>query len=279
MNIINPYKIIVSKRDRYYLAGFSTVFSLFFLFVFTPFGMPDTFISTKHAIHIASFGPAFGLVVMFNELFIRGKLLSNSKWTWGISFLWFVWEAFSIGLGLYLFDALQHWSFEMAFNSIPGLSLQFMWVYLLILIISTFIYTIRDLSNQLKNQKEAIKSTVESEGEKLVIRGKNKMEVLTIPASDLLYMEAKGNYIQVAYKTEDEFKKYLLRSTVREMHDRFRDMNIQRVHRSFLVNSNRIEKYGREKGKLFVYLNAFDLEIPVSEKYIDIKTLGAQGRN
>lgn len=76
--------------------------------------------------------------------------------------------------------------------------------------------------------------------------------------SDILYLEASGNY--VTYVLKD--KKILTRSTFADAANALPEDNFVRVHRSFIVAANKIDKI--EKYQLVIG----DAVIPVSDAYI-----------
>ena len=86
---------------------------------------------------------------------------------------------------------------------------------------------------------------------------KTGYEQLKIVYEDILYLEAAGNYVTFVLKD----KKVLSRSTFAEVSNLLPNEKFIRVHRSFIVAVNKIEKVERHQ----VSIN--NLRIPVSEAY------------
>jgi DNA-binding LytR/AlgR family response regulator len=77
-----------------------------------------------------------------------------------------------------------------------------------------------------------------------------------IPIQEILYIEASGAYINII--TKDEI--YTERNSLSQIETLFQNKLI-RVHRSFLVNSDKIDQYNSKS----LYIG--DKEIPISRGY------------
>ncbi len=83
---------------------------------------------------------------------------------------------------------------------------------------------------------------------------------ITLKHSDILYIEADNVYVTIVTSE----KSYVLRMTLKEMEGRLDDTFI-RVHRSYLVNRNKISS----RNSQYVFLG--DIRIPYSKKEVDLK--------
>ncbi len=61
-------------------------------------------------------------------------------------------------------------------------------------------------------------------------------KLIRVPFNELLYIEAKGDY--ALFKTEK--KGYIVHGTMKKVHERLKEFNFQKVHRSFVVNLAKI---------------------------------------
>lgn len=86
---------------------------------------------------------------------------------------------------------------------------------------------------------------------------KTGYEQVKLLFEDILYLEAAGNY--VTFVTND--KKVLSRCTFAEMLNVVPQAKFQRVHRSFIVNVNKVDKVERHQVTIGAH------RIPVSEAY------------
>jgi len=86
---------------------------------------------------------------------------------------------------------------------------------------------------------------------------KTGYETLKVLYEDILYLEAAGNYVTFVLKD----KKILSRSTVGEVIELLPSAKFVRVHRSFIVAVNKIDKFERHQ------VTVGNVAIPVSEAY------------
>lgn len=92
-----------------------------------------------------------------------------------------------------------------------------------------------------------------------------------IDAHEIICIEAMQNYIQIHYYKENELIKKLIRNTISSIEQAVADTSIRRSHRSFLVNTAKIEKVTGNAQGLKLDLNPSPgFWVPVSRKYIPI---------
>lgn len=90
----------------------------------------------------------------------------------------------------------------------------------------------------------------------ILIRKENSNYHIRIKNSDLLYLQAKGDYVEVQTTTQ----KHITHSTLKALHERLKHI-LYRCHRSYSVNINNIE-----------IVNDYDVfvgkyEVPIGEEY------------
>ena len=91
---------------------------------------------------------------------------------------------------------------------------------------------------------------------------------LTVAKENLLYIESADNYISIWYLKNDQLKKQLVRTTLKETSNQLADTSVVRTHRSFMINIDKIKVLRREKENLFIELDHPGLkDIPVSKTY------------
>jgi DNA-binding LytR/AlgR family response regulator len=113
-----------------------------------------------------------------------------------------------------------------------------------------------------KNEKEPIALNLE-------LFSENKSEKIVLQLNDLVLIRSADNYIEVVYKENDQFKKKLIRNTLKNMEDMLTYYNeFIRCHRTCIVNKDYIEKLNRNyTGQKIIILKGYDAEIPVSRQY------------
>ena len=90
-------------------------------------------------------------------------------------------------------------------------------------------------------------------------------EAITLHISDLLHIEAVGNYVKVFYLHEGEVHTNTLRATLKQMEDELSEEPvIVRCHRAFLVNLKQVEKAVSRAGTMQLVIKHSGESIPVS---------------
>ena len=101
-------------------------------------------------------------------------------------------------------------------------------------------------------------------GGEVVLTGTTS-ETVALKISDLLYVEAVGNYVKVCRLCEGMVRSDMLRATSKQMEDELRDYTIiVRCHRAFLVNLGQVERIAYKSGAMQLVMKHSRDIIPVS---------------
>lgn len=120
----------------------------------------------------------------------------------------------------------------------------------------------RQLNEQLLKSQESANVTPSSSC--ITLTGTTS-ETLTLPVSDLLYVEAVGNYMKVFYLHEGQVHNDMLRTTSKQMEDKLQPYPmIVRCHRAFLVNLGQVEQIVSKSGTMQLLIKHSHEFIPVS---------------
>ena len=94
---------------------------------------------------------------------------------------------------------------------------------------------------------------------------------LTVAPQDVLYIEAKENYVDIHYIEGLKLKKYELRATMASLEEVATEHGLIRCQRSFYVNPKHVTVLRKGSlGQVFAELDESGLPgIPVSRKYYD----------
>ena len=104
--------------------------------------------------------------------------------------------------------------------------------------------------------------------QEVLISALNKNKKISIPTSegvhimssdDIIYLESESNYTNLFLK---DGRKILISKTLKSMDEQLKDCNFCRVHSTYLVNLNEIEKYIKGDGGQLILKNK--TTIPVS---------------
>ena len=103
----------------------------------------------------------------------------------------------------------------------------------------------------------------------------NTNEHVNLEISDLLYIEAVGNYVKVVLLREGEVHTNMLRATMKQMEDQLQAyVIIVRCHRAFIVNLNQVEHISSNSRAMQLVMRHSHDAIPVSRSnYIKLKEL------
>jgi hypothetical protein len=281
-----PFTFVPSRRIKQIIPIGFCVF--LFLILFKPFGLgnnPDYLIFSAYMVTCAAFA---GLLTTVLIPLTFPKHFNESKWTLKRNLLWVIGINFIFVIimfpALNIFLILKYNSFqELAFKS-------FLWWLQIQMIIGVTLGIIINLFNQnyllkkhhkiansinSETKKEKLKQT-EANIENTVINNEtsqlefeiDKFNKVTISADKLIYIEALGNYINIAYHI-NENKKITVRETISNIEKKISNSKIiYKPHRSYLVNLHFIENITGDSQGLKIHLKGFEKVIPVSRNKI-----------
>ena len=170
--------------------------------------------------------------------------------------IWLMAEFFVIATEYYLFTVI----FKLGSIQIPQLLLR---IPLCVALILAIPYSIIWFYAQYKAKKEELelfkvthkRETIES-GHRLIqfrdSQGKHKM---SLSEDSIFYIESQDNYVQIFYNLEGKLSSYLLRSTSQKIEEDLSGTSIVRCRRSFLVNTSKIVRWGKEHGHFTITLD------------------------
>ena len=117
----------------------------------------------------------------------------------------------------------------------------------------------------LNEQLKAIKpSPVSSAPADLTLTGTTN-ETVTLQVSDLLYIEAVGNYVKVYHLRDGAVRADMLRATMKQTEDSLQAYPmVVRCHRAFLVNLVQVEQFVTRSGSMLLLIKHTGDTIPVS---------------
>ena len=121
----------------------------------------------------------------------------------------------------------------------------------------------RLLNEQLKKLQDS------NQDSKITLEG-NTNEHVTLEISDLLYIEAVGNYVKVCQLHDNEVHTNLLRATMKQMEDALQAYPmIVRCHRAFMVNLGQVEQISSNSRAMQLVIRHSNDAIPVSRSNVN----------
>ena len=107
------------------------------------------------------------------------------------------------------------------------------------------------------------------EEQKITLFDNNGVMKLSVSAANLFFIESDDNYIKVWYTdNKGVLKQYMLRCRLKTVEESFRDSDLVRCHRKYIVNLSKVRVLSREKTGYFLELDTDLTEpIPISKTY------------
>ncbi len=254
------FPILDDNKSKWILILFCAFFATLFLIIYNPLNVIGFKINTQlgNLLSIKSAGVIGALVLIITQFYLRPivgvrrhSILSFSLWL-----------------------LLELSILSMVFYVIYGERGQPFWHELYLTVESTvmlaiFPYSIgcilialyRTKRNKQQDQKPAILEFV-------TLQDENGKDVLTVRSSDLIYLKAEDNYVQVTYLQNGSIEKKLIRNNLKTLEINLNNPNLIRIHRSYMINRPNINSIDREGRKIVVQMNYVqDTRLPVSSSY------------
>lgn len=97
----------------------------------------------------------------------------------------------------------------------------------------------------------------------------NNSESLSLRISDISFIKSADNYVEVYFFQDEEIKKKLLRTTLRNIEQQLKPYtNFVRCHRICIVNTDQIQSFTRDSNNHTLSLFGYPEQIPVSRQYL-----------
>lgn len=260
------------------------IIAVVFITIFRPFNIYESldFLITQNLSHIIdSTEDAFflalasvvflGAIMVFSSRIILVRTV-RTKLTYRGFLIWCGVEFVIVALGITIWSsALFHpdyTSFFKLFAKVLGrttcilfIPYFFCWLYIIIL----------DKAQQLKSLRESI-ANEQSALQKayiLIYDDHNEMR-LSVKREDLIMIESADNYVCVWYINNGQVKKSMIRNTMKRVAELLSECSIQRCHRSYMINMDRIKVLRRDKDGVFIEFGIEGVfDVPISKTYIN----------
>jgi two-component system, LytTR family, response regulator len=96
--------------------------------------------------------------------------------------------------------------------------------------------------------------------------------ILMVKIEKVVHLEANGNYTNVYL---DDNSKILVTKTLKELDELLKTKNFCRVHKSHLINLDKIEKYKSDNGYYVIMENGAQIEVARRKKNLLLNVLTA----
>ena len=209
------------------------------------------------------------LALSINLLFftsIFNRMFSNTTWNIKKEILWNTWILFTISTGYYFYcRKLGILAFE--FNEVITLLLAAVFPISALIIINynrilrSHLKMARELNIKLKENK--------LKQEKIIhFVSDYQKDSLSIKASLILFIRSANNYIEVFWKENETVKSQLVRCSMTKAEEILKEEKyIFKCHRSYMVNTNYIEKVEGNSQGYHLFFEKNNFSIPVSKNF------------
>lgn len=259
----NKFSLLDKRNDKLLLIFIVLVFSVLFINVFKPWNIGRWYsdLGFIKFLRLSSYGLVVALVLLFTQFPLR-LIFKQKEFKVVTYILWIFIEITLISL-VYIF---------LYGNPVGNFLNDFLFSLKYTLLGSCIPYSFALLIIYYKNQREEIvqlqtKLTQPTEKKLIAFKDENGKIKFSVLAKDLLVLESTDNYVSVYYILENKVQRELLRNTMKNMEEMFKESAVIRCHRSFMVNTINIEFVKKAGKKLNIKVRSMDKTISVSEKY------------
>lgn len=128
------------------------------------------------------------------------------------------------------------------------------------------------LLREVRELQEKYKQFSENYSDEVIeLKSENESDNYKMLVSDIIFVKSADNYVEVGYKEAGEYKKALIRNTLKNIEAQLRVYNnFVRTHRTGLVNINFVEKLNKNYNVYWLSLSESEETIPVSRQYLQI---------
>jgi hypothetical protein len=262
----------------------SGLFVSIFFILFEPLGFSLLPRAPRWTLFIG-YGVITTLAIMVNGLLLPRawpRFFREERWSLGRQILWMGWVTLTIGLGCYLLSG--------AVCARYGLPSE--WVRLRAIVLDTFLIAIfpitvitlanyarllhrnarvvREANLRLEDPSARPRPEPAGGAASLVLVAENGKDTFRVAMSDLLFIQAEENYVQVHYR-DGKPGRVLLRSSLTRIAGQLRPHYplLFRCHRAFIVNTSQIAKVAGNAQGLKLTLRDAASVVPVARRYVE----------
>jgi hypothetical protein len=246
----------------------TSLFFYFFLIFFLPFGVdnynPNHIYTATFLLEIANFAIGILIFSVLNEFLLRPIFIKST--TQKNILIWSVWTLIMLATVIfYIYNYLGNWH-DYSFNSYLGFIVNTTAVMVFPIVGTFFFYRYRNLQQTI----ELILTTKEEfmdSNQLIQFKGQGSKDQISLSASKFLYGRAQDNYVDLYYLEQDSLKKFLIRSSLRDLVQSVNFKAINRCHRSYMVNLLHVDAVKGSRKEMTLHLDHFHTDIPVSNSY------------
>ena len=267
---------LTEKKNIVSLILFTSVFALVFINIYAPFDVKSWDVIHKYDISTLEFFIYSSLiiltgvfVVVISRVLMYQRCKNNRTLQLQSYILWVLTEVFFMALFYSIFELLVLKD-PREFSEVIKVSLLNTALVLFIPYSVSWLY----FSYQEKKAKlqmfEQDSTPVEQQNSMIPFYDEKGVLRFSLKKDNLLYLESSDNYVKIHYLNKGVVTQFLLRNTLKQMEEFFKDSDILRAHRSYMVNFDKVKIIRKEKDGLKLELDTPDaFNLPVSKTYVE----------
>ena len=261
---------IVEKSNIVRLIIFTALFALLFINFYAPFGVRYWFnVSQVQLLLYSSLIILTGvLVVVISRvlMYMASKRFPVNYWHYAV---WVLSEVFFMALFYAMFEKLIFHD-ERVFAHLLKVSIQNTALVLLLPYSAMWLYFSWQEKNRQLEQLSNGETILDSSKNMIPFHDEKGILRLSMKQENFLYIEASDNYANIFYINKGKISRFLLRNTLKRMENLFKNTEIVRCHRSYMVNFEKVKVIRKDKEGLQLELDLPSvIDIPVSRSYVD----------
>jgi hypothetical protein len=271
-----PYPTITDWRKRLWTAFFIGLFIFLFLYLFQPFGL-SAYTGPNKTVIIAGYG-----LVSFVCCVIIMHLIPPFFPTWFREENWKTWkEIIIILVTVVLIGTGNHlYSYLVGFTplTLSGfLFFQGITATVALLPVSLFVMLkenqlLRQNLNSAREVNQVIQSHETAQpiaDNPIILSSENGKELVQAKASQILFLAAAENYVEVFWNAGGEVQKTLLRSTLARIEEQLKSHpDFFRCHRAYIINLKNVQSVEGNAQGYRVSFPGIERQVPVSRGQI-----------
>lgn len=257
-----------SSKFKLTLAISSSIYAIFLLIVFQPFGINnyqhESYITFPWLLNIISIGLVAFTTFCFNEFLIRSLVVKRNTLL-SIS-IWFSWEFVLVGSVLFLYYNYLGGFHDLLLQSFLSFILNSTLVLVFPFFATLFYFNHKILKT---HYQEILSLSKKNDGidNLLLISGDYQKDEIALPPANIVFIKSVDNYVSVHFIEDNTLKKHLIRSTLQNIEGIINQPFIVRCNRSVIVNLNKIESVKKQGKKPLLKLQYVSDVISVSTRY------------
>jgi DNA-binding LytR/AlgR family response regulator len=271
-NKLNQFVRLLGQKMRLFLSISFGIF-LFVLF-FQPFPL-DRFDFNNRLLFIAGLAAIVFLFMVLARVFfpwlVKDHLRAESE---------FILPSYMSGFFILTLSSV---AFSFYLRYVGRVDISFYVVFKIVLIclappIALWLYQefdeLRSQNELLIGERKLIQKKVEEYEEDnlnktIVFNSENSTESISFLIAEVAFINSADNYVEIVYKEGGNFKKKLIRNTLRNIELQIKPYsNFIRCHRICIVNMHFVEKLDKSYSNTSITIKGYPDPIPVSRQYL-----------